>query len=273
MSNLERVNAKIFAGDAPTESIGQFGSALAGTKYNTTDVAEIQALEAYEQGWQDAVLTEKNYPTLEEMNGVFKTLSYQIAYLLQKGVPEWDSAATYYTGDVCKSTSGTSLYFSQSDDNTNHPLSQTQYWKKVDLWSNPMTAVGDIIVGGTNGSAQRLAAGSNGQVLMVNNGVPQYGAIEIMPDYSAGVSKSVNTTYTAEVNGYLKYYSQASTPGNVSSKLIINDNTITSSTADIYIPNGGGNFWQDIGVIPVSAGDTYKLEGGSSLIFYPCKGV
>ena len=50
MSTLSRVTAKLFGGSAPLDEIGQFGSALAGTKYNTQDVAEIQALDAYDKG-------------------------------------------------------------------------------------------------------------------------------------------------------------------------------------------------------------------------------
>lgn len=40
--------------------------------------------------------------------------------------------------------------------------------------SNPMTTAGDLIVGGTGGSPQRLGAGSNGQVLTVVGGMPAW---------------------------------------------------------------------------------------------------
>jgi hypothetical protein len=39
---------------------------------------------------------------------------------------------------------------------------------------NPMTTAGDIIVGGTGGTPQRLGAGSNGQVLTVVSGAPSW---------------------------------------------------------------------------------------------------
>lgn len=44
----------------------------------------------------------------------------------------------------------------------------------VSSLSNPMSAVGDIIVGGTSGAATRLAAGSNGQVLELSGGTPTW---------------------------------------------------------------------------------------------------
>lgn len=41
--------------------------------------------------------------------------------------------------------------------------------------TNPMTAVGDIIVGGTAGAPNRLGIGSSGQVLQVSGGTPAWG--------------------------------------------------------------------------------------------------
>lgn len=40
--------------------------------------------------------------------------------------------------------------------------------------TNPMTAAGDLIVGGSAGAPTRLAAGSNGQVLGISSGVPAW---------------------------------------------------------------------------------------------------
>lgn len=41
--------------------------------------------------------------------------------------------------------------------------------------ANPMTTSGDLITGGTAGAAQRLAAGSNGQCLLMVAGIPAWG--------------------------------------------------------------------------------------------------
>ena len=128
--NLKRVTAKIFAGNASENMVGQFGSALIGTKNNTTDVETIQALPAYTIGWSSAVLTNKNYPTLEEMNGVMKNMSYQTAYNMQKGVAEWDEKTTYFAGDICKAVGQGVLYFSRVDNNVGHDVSETDYWSE-----------------------------------------------------------------------------------------------------------------------------------------------
>lgn len=106
---LKRVTNKIFGNTASTTGssdtgpeIGQFGSAKAGTYNATADVETIQALPAYEQGWIGAVIPDQQYPTLPEMTGVNKVLSYQTGYLMQEGIPEWDSGTTYYKNSIVK---------------------------------------------------------------------------------------------------------------------------------------------------------------------------
>lgn len=128
---LTRVTGKVFGGEAPLEEIGQFGSALAGTKLNTQDVATIQALEAYSQGWGSAVITSRNFPPIEEVTGVLKTISYQACYSLQAGVPVYDIATDYGVGDIVKVASGSTLtfYVSQTTPNIGQSLSDTTYWK------------------------------------------------------------------------------------------------------------------------------------------------
>lgn len=47
-------------------------------------------------------------------------------------------------------------------------------WSSTVKYENPMTAAGDIVVGGTNGTATRLAKGVNGTVLKISEGVPAW---------------------------------------------------------------------------------------------------
>ena len=131
MAKLPRVTSKIFASNAAEGDIGQFGSALTGTKVPTDDISIIQALPAYETGWRGAVVSDRNYPTLQEMNGLQKTFSQQIAYILQNGMPEWDAGTTYYTDQFCRV--GSMFYVSLQDENTgNNPTSTTGYWE---IWN------------------------------------------------------------------------------------------------------------------------------------------
>lgn len=130
---LTRVTGKVFGGEAPLDEIGQFGSALLGTKLNTQDVATIQALEAYSQGWGSAVIPSRNFPPMEEVTGVLKTISYQACYSLQAGVPVYDIATDYGVGDIVKVVSGNNdtltFYISQTTPNIGQSLSDITYWK------------------------------------------------------------------------------------------------------------------------------------------------
>lgn len=133
MAKLTRVTGKVFANDAPLAQIGQFGSALAGNPYNTQDVATIQNLQAYLNGWQSAVVTSRNFPPIEEVNGVLKTISYQACYLLQEGIPEYDINTEYSNTSIVKSISGNELsfYISLQNENIGNALTNTTYWTKA----------------------------------------------------------------------------------------------------------------------------------------------
>lgn len=131
MAKLERVTAKIFASDAPADKIGQFGSALAGTKLETGDVSTIQALPAYTEGWSSAVISQRNYPVLQETNGVMKNMSYQTAYIMQNGIAEYDPDTEYYAGSICKGIGNTNQYASWGDENVGNAVTNSDYWKNV----------------------------------------------------------------------------------------------------------------------------------------------
>lgn len=135
MAKLTRVTGKVFAGSAQAENggIGQFGSALGGTPNPTTDVATIQALSAYSNGWGSAVISSRNFPPIEEVNGVLKTISYQGCYLLQEGIPEYDVSTEYSNTSIVKNISGNELilYVSQKDNNIGNALSDTTSWQRA----------------------------------------------------------------------------------------------------------------------------------------------
>lgn len=150
MTKLKRVTGKVFGGDATATGdnpeIGQFGSALAGTYNGTTDVATIQSLPAWGQGWAGAVTPDTNFPALPEMTGFGKVLSYQQNYILQSGIPEWDSYTIYYTNNFCRV--GNVLYYSLTDDNqANDPTTDTTNWEKYggDSENSPSRNIGEIV--------------------------------------------------------------------------------------------------------------------------------
>lgn len=144
MTNLSRVTGKVFGGNAPLDEIGQFGSAKAGTKLKTQDVATIQALPAYSSGWGSAIMTSRNFPPIEEVTGVLKTISYQNCYLLQEGVPTYDVGTNYSDTSIVKVINGTniSFYLSLTNDNIGNPLSDLTHWVKASFADR---AIGEIV--------------------------------------------------------------------------------------------------------------------------------
>ena len=131
MSKLERKNHKVFGINATETKVGQFGSANATTKITTKDVEKIQALDAWEQGWEAGAVGNNRYPTQQERTGVDYEHSYQIGYMLQEGVPEWNKDTTYNKGSIVKAYNGITLqnYVSLVDDNLNNAVTDSAKWK------------------------------------------------------------------------------------------------------------------------------------------------
>lgn len=131
MARLTRVRQKVFASNASNN--GVFGSLQAGNPTTSNDVATLQSLSAFENGWDDAAYSGDKLPPLEEFQGIQYGISYQQAYMLQEGIAEWDSNTPYYKGSLAKTISGTSfkLYCSIADNNTNKAVTNTSYWTKV----------------------------------------------------------------------------------------------------------------------------------------------
>lgn len=120
----------MFASTAGTNQLAEFGSLAAGVpqRYSAATVtpALIQALSNYLAGWSSAVLG-GNSPAIEDMNSICYLFSYQIAYLMQAGIAEWDSATTYYIGSLVNS--GGAIYRSLTDNNLNNAVTSTTNWQ------------------------------------------------------------------------------------------------------------------------------------------------
>lgn len=122
---IPRKTAKIFGKNAASNDMTVFGSTLGGNTVYSSDLDSIQS-SAYETGWRDAVISNLNYPLLSDMNGVQHTVSQQVAYILQHGIPEWDVTTTYYAYDLVQS--GGKLYTSLTDSNTGNLVTDTNNW-------------------------------------------------------------------------------------------------------------------------------------------------
>lgn len=131
MARLTRKNIKVFAGGASNNGI--FGSLQANNPVQTNDVEQIQSLNAWEEGWDSATMTSEELPPLEEFQSVQYVVTYEQAYLMQEGLPEWASTVTFYKGSLTKeiTSTGFRIYCSLTDNNIGNLLSDTANWKKV----------------------------------------------------------------------------------------------------------------------------------------------
>lgn len=120
MAKLTRVLQKLFGSTAGVGQIGVFGSFAEGSPAFTTNPLTIQSLSPFLDGWYSAVLGE-NSPPIQDMNALDFLYSYQLAYLMQAGVAEWDATTTYYIGSFASSGTG-DIFYSLIDNNMNNAL-------------------------------------------------------------------------------------------------------------------------------------------------------
>lgn len=210
MANLTRYKQKIFADNS--NQVGVFGTGV--NKVTSKNVETLQSSD-YSDGWSAAVVTNKNYPIWQERDGVDYGFSYQLAYLLQKGIPDWLSTETYYQNDYCKS--GNKIYYSLVDNNTNHaPESSPTYWIEFVTSSRnigevvtstiPLTDAGLHLLDGA------LISGSGSYSAFVNHIAELYGDGTNIPDYFAKAQTIINYTIVGSLtntDGYLSGFSSS----------------------------------------------------------------
>jgi microcystin-dependent protein len=121
-----RATQTIFGGTGVTSDFGEFGSLAAGTPTTSKTPSVIQSLPAWLAGWAAATIGTL-IPAYQDMNSVHYLAFYQICYILQMGIAEYDSGTTYYTNSVAQF--GGQFYVSLVDNNTgNEPdVSPTQW--------------------------------------------------------------------------------------------------------------------------------------------------
>lgn len=160
MARLTRKDMKVFAGNATNNSV--FGSLQAGTPTITNDIEQIQSLAAWSNGWNDATMTSEKLPPLEDLQTVSYVTTYQQAYLMQEGLPEWSATVTYYKGCLAKEVTltGFKIYNSLTDNNTGNALSDTSNWKLV-MDSDDLYALDSTVVHTADLGASSTIVGSD----------------------------------------------------------------------------------------------------------------
>lgn len=203
MPKLSRKIAKIFAKNATAAAGGlsQFGSLAAGTPNYSTDPDVIQSLSQFEDGWSAAVLGTKS-PALEDRNALDHVLSYQEAYILQHGIPEWLDTETYYKGCYVVD-SNDDLRVSVIDNNIgNDPALDTggQYWGFAG-GSGSGKSIGEVFY------SQSSSASDNPGALPLFTGETIANADQVYPTFYAWVADHADlqisaADYTTAINTY-----------------------------------------------------------------------
>jgi hypothetical protein len=233
-------------------SLGQFLVNMTGSVPSTGQV--LTALSPYSAAWENSVA---GVPPVAGESGLFLTNNGTSVF--------WGSP---FPNQTPYTAGGYYLYTNGS----------TVSWELTPTWlANPMTASGDLIVGGTSGSAGKLAAGSVGQSLTVvssgilgwktlvpaitsgttgqfltNNGtVANWASINQVPAMSVGVSN-----YILSNNGTI-------------SQWIINTNppSISGQAGNFLTNNGSVMSWAAINQVPGISGSSagkFLTNDGSS---------
>jgi len=129
MSKLTRVFQKQFGVNAGNSDVGVFGSLAAASPQYSKDPETIQSLNAFLTGWAAETIA-NNRPALEDFNAIDFLTFYQLCYLLQTGVAEWNAETTYYIGSIVNDGTGV-LYKSLANDNLNNAVTDATKWALV----------------------------------------------------------------------------------------------------------------------------------------------
>ena len=125
MPALPRKTQKIFGSSlVPSGNVAVWGSLAAGAPAYSGDLATIQSA-SWLTGLNNALVGNRS-PAQEDLNGLFLTITQQLAYLLSSGIPEWDTGTTYYVGQFVRVAGA--LYVSTTNNNTGNVVTDTNNW-------------------------------------------------------------------------------------------------------------------------------------------------
>lgn len=160
MAKITKVYQRRFGSAAGANQVAKFGSLAAGfpARYDgTANPATIMSLSNWLDGWFGAVVG-ANSPPIEDVNAAFFVAFYQLAYLMQAGIAEWDAETIYYIGSLANDGFG-NLYVSKTDNNVNNALSSVANWQiqggvtSTKTANYTATGADDVILADTSGGA------------------------------------------------------------------------------------------------------------------------
>ncbi len=145
MASIQRKFLKIFANGA--DNTGVFGSCADGTKTYSSDPEVIQSKPAYNLGWLAATIGARKFPPAEELQALSFLATYHLAYLFEKGIPEYEGQTVYNQFSIVRQTGTYALYGSLTDNNTGNPLTDGDNWEFLQDLSQAAQQATDSVFG------------------------------------------------------------------------------------------------------------------------------
>lgn len=122
MAKIIREKHKLFGLAGSSTNFAKFGSLVAAAPIKSKDIATIQSLSAWDNGFQDSIFGANKDLLLEDLNAWCYEHSYQLANILQDGVSAWEVGTTYYIGSIVRRDGTFELYGSLVNNNTGNAL-------------------------------------------------------------------------------------------------------------------------------------------------------
>lgn len=205
MARLARYTQTLFGNTAGANQMGQFGSFAAGTPTAYTGAlitpTIIQSLSQYAAGWFSAIVG-ANSPAVEDWNALCYLFAYQLSYVMQAGIPEWDAGTTYFTGSVAQDGSG-NAFVSLTNNNLGNVLTDATNWKPFGGGANI------ISINPATQSPYVMTAADSGKTFFVNsaNGAMQFNLPAPVLNFNfrvvdiAGACSTISNQITFHRNG------------------------------------------------------------------------
>lgn len=102
---------------------------------------EVQDFPNILRGWGVTIEQTQSKPPMEWMNGAFNRVDKNMLYLLQQGIPEWNSSVLYPVGAVIKYKN--KIYIAKAENDNSIPSTSTTKWDS--LIKDATSAVAGIV--------------------------------------------------------------------------------------------------------------------------------
>ena len=253
MTKYNRPNGKLFGSSA--SNIGVFGSGQAGETYTTTtDPNTANSLGTHwEDGWNGAVVSQAPYtaPFIEDMNAVNYVNSYNSAYLLQRGIPEYDANEEYQADSVC--TYNGEIWICLQDATTGITPTEGANWHAQT--EVPVMVDNEILVGQTGVGATKTDTLNQGDIVASTSGLDIKTGVIVNADInnSANISESkLNLAYTTSTlntnignvsNSLTTHTNDSNNPHSTTLANLVGNNLSTPSDQDTLVYDNLSSKW------------------------------